>query len=408
MTKEVIILGNDEGFTIYKNSNEEMVKQIQNIKIPRENFNTHRHKNANIAQILNENQNLCIDENKEYFIATNKDIDGYTENNLLNEINNRFNVIDAIQDTFGDIYSNDGLSKINFHYNMDLSYNEVCRIGNSQEGFAFYCDDNNITLKQLNNDFSHIMFCHLNKEGNIVNRDYNLNLTEFIGNTKKSLEYVVEKFIEFIPDVQYENYNNIWFNKNFAITMNNTSLVKITSNSNGTYGYGSSRIKRPKKIKPSDKNHIISEIMKNLKNSRFCDVDLNKYIITEESKIITPMLRIQQTKLDEKKYEIYEINENDLGEEEISALKNIERSIDISNNEEFIRNWLNIHLKNYDLPSFSFNKAEKQPNHNKFKGLVKMPYGSNFTFKVCEGDVCEITWSHSIYITDIVDLEFVY
>lgn len=63
--------------------------------------------------------------------------------------------------------------------------------------------------------------------------------------------------------------------------------------------------------------------------------------------------------------------------------------------------------KNFYLPSFSFDKGDKQPNHDKFKGLVKYPFGINCTYEVAEGDACEITWAHSIYYTDVVDFEIV-
>jgi hypothetical protein len=91
----------------------------------------------------------------------------------------------------------------------------------------------------------------------------------------------------------------------------------------------------------------------------------------------------------------------------IAALVNIENSIDIPKNEDIVKDWLENMLNDFDLPSFSFSKGEKQPSHSKFKGLVKLPYGCNFTFKVEEGDAVEISWSDSIYQTDVVELEMV-
>jgi hypothetical protein len=64
-------------------------------------------------------------------------------------------------------------------------------------------------------------------------------------------------------------------------------------------------------------------------------------------------------------------------------------------------------LESCDLPSFSFNKGEIQETHDDFKGLAKLPHGCNFTFGICEGSAEEISWAHSIYCTDIVDVELV-
>jgi hypothetical protein len=89
------------------------------------------------------------------------------------------------------------------------------------------------------------------------------------------------------------------------------------------------------------------------------------------------------------------------------ALSNIENSIEIGHNEEIVKEIVTDYLYECDLPSFSFNKGECQKNHSKYKGLVKLPHGCNLTFEVEEGDVCEITWAHSIYSTDIVNFELV-
>ncbi len=37
-----------------------------------------------------------------------------------------------------------------------------------------------------------------------------------------------------------------------------------------------------------------------------------------------------------------------------------------------------------------------------------MPHGCNFTFEIEEGDTHEITWAHSIYSTNVINIEFIY
>ena len=81
--------------------------------------------------------------------------------------------------------------------------------------------------------------------------------------------------------------------------------------------------------------------------------------------------------------------------------RGLDRSSEI---EEILREEL---LKGDDIPSFSFNKGEAQPDHSDFLGLIKLPHGCRFAFEVEEGDACEITWAHSIYNTDIVFFKFV-
>jgi hypothetical protein len=89
------------------------------------------------------------------------------------------------------------------------------------------------------------------------------------------------------------------------------------------------------------------------------------------------------------------------------VLKNLESGIEVGESEDAIKDLTIEFPTDGDLPSFSFNKGEKQPNHDKYKGLVKLPHGCNFTFKVEEGDACEITWAHSIYYTDVIEFELV-
>lgn len=431
--KEELILGecpDNKGYTIYKNADLEMVEAIKNFKLPRENFIYFRHNGCNIVQVLNETQNLCIDENKEYIIITNEEIDKTLSKNLINEINAKFSLKNAIQRSFGDLYDKDGFMKKRINVNENGKPGDLGSVSYSDVGLDLRVSNDQIRLLEKNGDWSSIMFCHLNKDGNIVNRDYNINLTNFIGNAPKQKNYIIEQIIKHIPNEKYLYYANKWFTEKFVLSLTKTydersekiifKLDRFEIKPNGNYGekYNGGNIKMPKKVVEVDKNHLLQILLPLVNETEYAGdkVDLSKYITVTEKQSEIPTKRIQETKIEEKNFEIFDFSkygededEDILNNEELMlALNNIENSIDIGYNEEVVKEIIEEYLHECcDLPSFSFNKGERQKNHSKYKGLVKLPHGCNFTFEVEEGDVCEITHSHSIYSTDIVNFELV-
>jgi hypothetical protein len=429
MNKNELVLGKcpvNEGYTVYKNTDEEMVKQIKEMKVSKENFSTWNHKNCKIVQVLNDKQNLCQDEDGEFFTIDNDEIEDGLKDNLIEAINKKFDVVEVLNKVISPIYDRDGYMRIAFRGNPEARYDDLLRVGSTEVGYNI-STYRGIELTKKKGEWGSLMFCHLNKDGNIVNRDYNLNITEHLNNKPKIKQDLADEIIKNIEDVPYLNYGDKWFNEKFAYVLAANiidddedrdimifKLSKLDAKSNGNYGDRYEKAKMPKKgLIAVKKDHILSKILPiiNTLDLPGENINLSKYFEFKEEQKIVPTKRIQETKINEKKYDVFDLTEDEdvLKEVELmEALRNIENSIEIPKNEEIAKEWIEIYLDECGcLPSFSFNKGEKQPDHSKYKGLVKMPHGCNFTFQVEEGDACEITWAHSIYETDIIGLELV-
>lgn len=304
MDRKKLVLGKcdqDDEYTIYKNTNEEMVNAIKAFALPEGIFSTHSHKNAKIVQVLNEKQNLCIDDKGENFVADNEYIDDCRKRNLIEKINKRFSVVEAIQYSLGDLYQENGLMvKINIH--MELDYDALFRMSVSQHGIVFHNNEYRISLSENDDRWCKPMFCHLNKDGNIANRDHNINLTDYFKNKSVLKGEIVEKIIEAIPDVPYKNIGNKWFAEEFAFVLMENKvddepgdkpseykdifrLERLPVKKNGNYGqkYGE-KAKMPKRgITVVDKNHILRQILPFVNETRFGGepVNLSKYINLE-------------------------------------------------------------------------------------------------------------------------------
>lgn len=428
--KNELVLGKSkkgDGYTVFKNLDEAMVNEIKNFQMPVTVFNAHNHHNSKIVQVLNDKQNLCIDDSNEYFIATNDAIQDYLKTNKLNAINQKFSVVEALKKSIGSLYNYSGFCEFKFTKNNKVSYDDLGSIGYSEIGIEL-STYGGITVSEKSGKWSSIMFCYLNEDGNIENRDYNIDIAKHLNNKPKTKDDLILEIINNIPNVPYKNYGNKWFSKEFAFILNkgeftdrseekiSLSLTKLNKASGDNYGDSrSGRAKMPIAAVDVTREHLLQQILPIVNEIKFGGkVDLSKYISLEpiaETKVeaVVPKKRIQKTKINEKKYDVYDFTEDEeeFDEEIIQALKDIEQSINIPDNVTIVMEFLEDYLHEGDLPSFSFDKGEAQEDHSKYKGYVKMPYGCNFTFRVCEGDACEITWSHSIYETDIIDLEFV-
>lgn len=429
-----------EGYTIFKNTDEELLKKIKALNVPIDTFKEYGKKgNCKIVQELNDVQRLCVDEAGEYFIKKEHTFAETKTENLLNEINKKFSV-SAYLNTIP-MFSNDGYRKITFTEHgglMGEGWHSLGRVMSHETG-VYLNTYRGIELIEGNCGGT-AMFCHFNVDGNVANRDYNYDIKEFLDNKQKTRQDLIEEIISHIPDESYKNYGNKWFAANHAFVLEKVEpgqksrsgnyqgklVFKLTRYDRPKYGssdtYGDSisgKIKLPKTATPSSREDILSKILPLVNENKFVvgdPVDLSKYINQEKlsnskSDNKPAEKRVQKTKLDEKKFsEVYDwVNEKFVTEEDelMKALSNLENGIEIGESEDIIKDMVVELLSDGDLPSFSFNKGQKQPNHSKYIGLVKLPHGCNFTFKVEEGEPCEITWEHSIYYTDVVDFELV-
>lgn len=261
-------------------------------------------------------------------------------------------------------------------------------------------------------------FVYLNEDGNICCRDYNFDIKKYIGNKKSTKHDLIKLIINQIPDIQYQNYGNLYFTDKFALKLDGYNILRFINNNNNQYTRGREKIKIPKKLTTVTRNNILSKLLPSINDLPYFDkIDLSSYIDVENNKnenlsIDTNTRRIQETIINEDDYYVIDLtDESDYiyeNNEIIECLKNIEYSIDIPSNVCKVIEFIPDILSDCELPSFSFYKGEKQPKHSKFKGLVVFPHNCYFTFNICEGGVSELTHDHSIYQTDIIDIEFVY
>lgn len=438
MEKHNLIIGkdqNNEGYTLFRNLDTVMVEAIKALEYDRGVFNTHQYQNAKIERQLSDTQTLCIDQNGRYFILNNNEFDSIFRDDRIKLINQNFRVDEAIAKSLGTLITEDGQLEVKIqHINVGGGMRPFDAVSSGEYGLYVRTGgihSHDIYATESNGDSSRGMFCKLNEDGNITNRDYNLDIAKYIGNKALTIQEKIKMIIDAIPDVEYRVYAHKWFSDKFCFVLRTDfdthycgkPIFKLDYykkiSPNHYSGDFSSTIKEPKSTKPSSKSAILNCILPLVATSRYCEgVDLSMYLNSSTPQVIeSPKIRVQETIINEDDYDVWDfigddeyndIFENDGFKSINDALLNIKNSINIPENDEIVKLWLTEVLKHSDgIPSFSFDKGKRQKNHDKYIGLVKLPHDCLYTFKVEEGDVCEVTWAHSIYETDIIDLELV-
>lgn len=308
MSKKDLILGRckeKKGYTIFKNTNEDIVNKIKNRVISEDElllkastFDTHNRTGCKIVQKLSASQNLCIDDQDKNFILTDEEIKRYYRDNFLQEINNEFDLPTIIEDSLGDLYSKDGMYKLSFIVRKENRYDNLFRMAYRHVGINFE-DWEGISLREKTGEWGSMMFCYLNEDGNIVNRDYNVDLAHYLDNKPITKADIIKKIIKKIPDVPYKNYKNKWFAEKigFELSIGNEdekessdgiflfSLKNLVARGDGTYkpNYGPS-YKIPKSAIDTDRNSILKIILPlvNKLNYGGDPVDISEYLDAEK------------------------------------------------------------------------------------------------------------------------------
>ena len=91
----------NEGYTIFKNLDTDMVASIKNMTFNTEIFNYSRHKNSKVVQTLNDEQLLCLGDDGKYFVMDKESHLEAIEKDKLNQFNVQFSVSQAIKKTLG-------------------------------------------------------------------------------------------------------------------------------------------------------------------------------------------------------------------------------------------------------------------------------------------------------------------
>jgi hypothetical protein len=452
-----------DGYTIFKNTNQKIVDEIKAINMPsdtwvEDNWVTGARGQCKIEKKLNDKQFLCVDEHGHYFVKDSESFAATGRRELLQKINEKFNVADVLNEIIAPLYTRDGYGTIRFErydtyykklwadYDEDKmkshmgSYDSHGRISAVITGANLDTYRGLILVEgEIGGDS---MFCHLTEDGNIVNRDYNFDIKNYLDTKPKTREDLVNEIIAHIPDVPYEHYGNKWFSSKYAFVLNKVepgetrrnngvegkvvlNLSKLEHRGDGKYGDSQSgKANKPKATTKVTRDHLLAHILPIINTMEFgAEVNLSNYIdmkvLDVKEAVQTPVKRVQKTKIKEGDYDVYDWSTKKLREDWFSdddlkdfskvekAIEDFSNGINIGDSEDIIIDFVENSLENADLPSFSFNKGEEQPEHDDYIGLVKLPHGVNLTFEVAEGDACEITWAHSIYYTDVVNLKIV-
>ena len=181
----------------------------------------------------------------------------------------------------------------------NYDYDDMSKMSISQYGLKFGANEYGIYLSEHDGRWNSTMFCHLNLDGNIVNRDYNINLTNYFKNKPVLKTGIIEEIIEAIPDIPYKNIGNKWFAEEFAFVLKEKqieendedkrsesksifALERLLAKKNGNYSqqYGLKAKMRKRGLTVVDRNHILKQILPLVNETRFGGepVDLSKYI----------------------------------------------------------------------------------------------------------------------------------
>ncbi|MEY3501714.1 MAG: hypothetical protein RL308_3387, partial [Bacteroidota bacterium] len=403
---DIEILGESptqSGYTVYRNNDKEMVEKIKNIKLSDGVFSGYIlgtfYKNAKLHQVLNDTQNLYVDENNKYVIANESIIFKLREQDLLKEINSRFSVADALNYTFDNLLNRQGF-KYCFYQREGVEYNSMCAVYTDTNGYEIFGDNDYIAITEK--DSSGSMFAYLNIDGNIENRDYNLNITKLLENkVSTNKQQFFNDLISRIPIGNYKNYGNKYFKDGVAYVLDfepyrSLFQINICKGDNGKYR--NSYLKSftaPKKLIDVTEKDMIFKILSFLNPLNIGGdeslIDLSLY---ETNKIYD---KLEKPIVDKSKYsELYVIIKEDISEEMIELIK----GIDIPDNEEKLQEYLLDIMSDFDLPNFNFDSYSSQEDHQDFIGLVELQgYGIYYSFNVEQGDCIEARWDGTIFET---------
>ena len=111
-----------EGYTIFKNTNEELVKKIKAVTVPADTWIEKSggwpHNGAKgvckVDRQLNDTQFLCVDEHGHYFLKEADTFEESSKKDLLQKINDEFSAADILTESLGTLYTSNGYGVVTF------------------------------------------------------------------------------------------------------------------------------------------------------------------------------------------------------------------------------------------------------------------------------------------------------
>jgi hypothetical protein len=263
------VLSKSKKVIVFKNLDQNMVSSIMEFKnsIMSETFDYLQYSGSKVVQELNDSQSLCISSDEKYFVIDTKYIVGIINEGIIEKINKEFDAHMAIN------FSLEKLHGIPYFNNNKIVFDKykIIAYGLSYNGFKQSKSNkvvNNCALYDLNGDKISSLGFYLNLDGNIElfgdDRDFSY-IENLFSNIKTSsdknvINNILNDIIKHIPDIEYENYGNVWYGNGFAYQITFDEL-------NGTECECVFKLdtllkfKKPKTTLKVDKSHIISRII---------------------------------------------------------------------------------------------------------------------------------------------------
>lgn len=434
---DINILRKEDGYSVIENPDKELVEKIKAIK-PSDTFDYSFYTGCEVTQNLGGGQFLVKDDEGEFITLKKEDIDSARTETLLTEINKTYLVWETLN-TLPTLYTRDGFSRIEFNgatkedianpQLMMRSHDSLRRVGYSKQGLKMDTYNGFSIMDNSDNQWSSIAFAYFDTDGNIRCRDYNIDIGEMAKNESKiTKELILQELTSYIKGEEFQMKGNKFYSDKWCYVVSTEpyqyerdsgptvfSIKALSIRGNNRYGTsregGTSTL--PKKTTPATKQDILSLAVPVIMSLEFVPGDISGYAKDhQEQPQEVEVFNVKKYK----KATVYDYSNpsedeyldhvdkktlSDLEQYCLDMSRGLDRSSEI---EKILRGEF---LDGDDIPNFSFEKGEAQPDHSDFVGLIKLPHGCRFTFEVEEGDACEITWAHSIYQTDIVFFKFV-
>jgi hypothetical protein len=211
-----------EGYTIFKNHDEELVAKIKAVTISENTFEYYGfnypecHGTCKIEQEL-DGQLMCIGPNKKRFFLDPEEYKEMRKEELLKKINTLYPVYKHFNENFGEVI---GATKITL---FDKSKNKSDLFNRYDDQISIESElkindyDEDIFSIYYSNEFGgSIMFCFFDENGNYVNRDYNVDIVGMSKEKPKTHADIIKMINKKLTCNTYQFYDNTWYTDNYA------------------------------------------------------------------------------------------------------------------------------------------------------------------------------------------------
>lgn len=211
-----------EGYTIFKNHDEELVAKIKAVTIPEDTFEydgfnyPECHGTCKIEQEL-DGQLMCIGPNGKRFFLDPEEYKIMREEELLKKINELYPVYKYFNENFGNIIGDTKITLFDKSKQKGDYFNryddQIAII--SQLEIEDY-DEDLFSISYQEKAGGRIMFCFFDENGNYVNRDYNIDIVEMSKEKPKTHKDIINIVSKKLKNT-YQFCNNTWYTENYAL-----------------------------------------------------------------------------------------------------------------------------------------------------------------------------------------------